>query len=67
MDLFLTIEEGALVLYHNDAIIARGVEPVRMVLDGKGFNVSSSIDFPDEYTSDADVIGFCRALRGDHE
>lgn len=66
-DLFLTIENGNLVLDNGrDERIAHGVEEVRTVLESFVGDVmcSSSIDFPEESTTDAETIAFCREFRG---
>lgn len=62
--MFLTIEDGTLVLYdERDEIIGRSLADVTQHLDLEDFMVSSSIDFPEEYTTDPDIITFCRKLR----
>lgn len=64
MGYFLTIEGGALRLYS-----LRGNEAVTSLADlskltgGRDFMVSSSVDFPEEATSDPAVIALAKAIR----
>jgi hypothetical protein len=68
--MLLTIEDGELVLRRYDAavtegLVARGLSAVRDALvrpEAEVF-VTSSIDFPEEMTADAETIEFCHVLR----
>ena len=65
MFLIMTFKAGLLVLEGPSGVVATGLEQVRARLWRGGDEIfcSSSIDFPDEYTSDPAVLAFCVAQR----
>lgn len=63
---FLTIREGRLVLEKDETretIIIESLHHLQKEAP-EGCMVSSSVDFPEEYTEDPNVIEMCRNLRG---
>jgi hypothetical protein len=61
---FLTIEEGKLVVIFNDETrrVIETIEQLNDVAEG-GILCSSTIDFPEEATSDPNVIAMCKGMR----
>jgi hypothetical protein len=63
----LTIENGVLVAKTGD-VLAPGGKVIRALHDlaefGDDVFCSSSVDFPQDYTGDPDVIALCRDIRG---
>jgi hypothetical protein len=71
MATFLTIDKGRLVadvstVLDGDPswVEVTSVEHLAALAGEDGFVVSSSIDFPEEYTSDPAVLALVAALRG---
>ena len=60
---FVTVENNQLLAYPNggDAAIVITRENAYLLAD-VAFSVSSSIDFPEEYTTDADVLALVKEL-----
>ena len=66
---FLTIEDGKLVLDHSDRRTTGSKTHITSlsvlwnIVQDQNFLCSSSIDFPDEYTTDQNVITMCHIIR----
>jgi hypothetical protein len=68
--LFLTFEDGKLVLMNDDDKVVATVESADDVVNAllksgdESYLCSSSVDFPHGYTTDIKVVRLCHELRG---
>jgi hypothetical protein len=61
----LTLLDGKLVVADRLKVIKAVYSLADIDEYGDDLMCSSSVDFPEEYTSDPTIIALCRAIRGD--
>lgn len=62
--IYINIEDGKVVVENdNKKIVVNNIEELRKATKGHDAYVSSSIDFPEDWTDNEDTISLCREIR----